>query len=57
MKSSRAVYEGLRQLVDQGVAAGALLYGVTGSGKTQIYLHLIDHVLSKDKTALVLVQR
>ena len=54
-EEQQAVYEGLRQLVDQGVAAGALLYGVTGSGKTQIYLHLIDHVLSKDKTALVLV--
>jgi primosomal protein N' (replication factor Y) len=32
-----------------------LLYGVTGSGKTEIYLQAIAHVLSLGKTALVLV--
>lgn len=47
--------EGLRRLIDRGEAAGALLYGVTGSGKTQVYLSLIDYVLSQGRTALVLV--
>ncbi|HLT24078.1 MAG TPA: primosomal protein N' [Ignavibacteria bacterium] len=32
-----------------------LLYGVTGSGKTEVYLRAIENVLSKDKTAIVLV--
>ena len=32
-----------------------LLYGITGSGKTLIYLHLINHYLSEGKTALLLV--
>ena len=32
-----------------------LLYGVTGSGKTEIYLQLIKKVLEKEKTAIVLV--
>ena len=32
-----------------------LLYGVTGSGKTLIYLHLINYYISKGKTALLLV--
>lgn len=32
-----------------------LLYGVTGSGKTLIYLHLINYYLSEGKTALLLV--
>ena len=32
-----------------------LLYGVTGSGKTEIYLQLIERALSKEKTSLVLV--
>ena len=31
-----------------------LLYGVTGSGKTLIYLHLINYYLSEGKTALLL---
>ncbi|MDE6277075.1 MAG: primosomal protein N' [Muribaculaceae bacterium] len=32
-----------------------LLHGVTGSGKTEIYLHLIDYVMRQGKQALFLV--
>lgn len=38
-----------------GKPAVSLLYGVTGSGKTQVYLALIHKLLAQDKTALVLV--
>lgn len=32
-----------------------LLYGVTGSGKTEVYMHIIDEVLNSGKEAIVLV--
>lgn len=47
--------EGLIPLCDNGKAEAALLYGVTGSGKTQVYLKLIYHVLEQGKSALLLV--
>ncbi|MDO4438289.1 MAG: primosomal protein N' [Eubacteriales bacterium] len=33
----------------------SLIYGITGSGKTQVYIELIDHVVSKGEKAIVLI--
>ncbi|NBI09110.1 primosomal protein N' [Colidextribacter sp. OB.20] len=51
----QAAFEGLDALARQNKPAAALLYGVTGSGKTQVYIRLIQETLSRGRTALVLV--
>lgn len=47
-------YGQLREKLDSGASA-ALLCGVTGSGKTTIYIKLIADVISRGRTAIVLV--
>jgi len=47
--------ESLIALADSGTSRAALLFGVTGSGKTQVYMTVIEHALAAGKTAMVLV--
>ena len=51
----QSAYIGISKLIDDNKPSGALLYGVTGSGKTAVFFHVIDYVLQMNKTALVLV--
>lgn len=48
-------YDGLAALMDEDAPRAALLFGVTGSGKTQVYLKLIAHALEQGKSAIALV--
>ena len=43
------------ETIDNNKYEQFLLYGVTGSGKTEVYLQLIDKVIKEDKSAIVLV--
>ena len=54
-QEQQTAYDGLATLTDREEPEAALLYGVTGSGKTQVYLKLIQHVLEMGKTAIVMV--
>lgn len=50
-----AAYKGMNELLCSQKAAAALLFGVTGSGKTSVYIHLISSALGLGKTAILLV--
>lgn len=41
--------------IDSGAYRGHLLFGVTASGKTEVYLRCIEHALAQDRTSLVLL--
>lgn len=49
----QAAYETLADMMIDG--GNALLFGVTGSGKTQVYLKLIDKALGNGKDVIVMV--
>ncbi|MCL2152922.1 MAG: primosomal protein N' [Oscillospiraceae bacterium] len=51
----REAYENIVPLLESEKPEAALLYGVTGSGKTLIYIKLIERAIALSKTAIVLV--
>lgn len=51
----QAAFEGLNSLAKEDHAAVALLHGITGSGKTSVYIALIASVLQRGKSAVLLV--
>ena len=48
-------YENLLEQYEKGEGSASLLFGVTGSGKTMVYLSLIDKMLEKGKNIIVMV--
>lgn len=54
-EQQKSAYDGIISLINEGKAACALLYGVTGSGKTSVYIRLIDELLKRDKSSILLV--
>ena len=51
----QTVFEGLAAQMNAPTPGTALLYGVTGSGKTSVYLKLIQTCLDSGKSALLMV--
>lgn len=48
-------YLKLKELADSGKSKGALLYGITGSGKSSVILQLCKYITSIGKTAIIMV--
>ena len=51
----QAAWQELQPLIEQGGFHPVLLYGVTGSGKTELYMRAIEQVIKRGKEALILV--
>ena len=54
-KEQKVCFDSIASDIDKGEFSENLIYGITGSGKTEIYLQLIDKVLKSGKDSIVLV--
>ncbi len=54
-ESQQQAYLELLDKFNAGQGGAALLYGVTGSGKTQVFLKLVDTVLKQGRDVIVMV--
>lgn len=54
-REQAAALKELKNAFDNGISKPFLLHGVTGSGKTEVFLQLIDHVIKQGRQAIVLV--
>ena len=54
-EEQNTAYEGLQRQMKQDKPGTALLYGVTGSGKTAVYIRLIQTCIQQSKQAMLMV--
>ena len=51
----REIADAVMRIIRPGIRRTYLLHGVTGSGKTEVYMELIAHVLSAGRQVSVLI--
>ena len=54
-EEQEAAYRSILALTETGKPEAVLLQGVTGSGKTEVYLRLVRDILDRGRRAIVLV--
>ena len=54
-EAQSVAYDSIEKLYEENTARAALLYGVTGSGKTKVIMRAIDRTLADGKSVIMLV--
>ena len=54
-KTQRYIAESIERDYDNGIRETYLIHGVTGSGKTEVYMELIEHVIAKGREVKMLI--
>ena len=54
-RAQTVAYDAIESLYNEGAPRAALLYGVTGSGKTKVIMKAIDRTLADGKSVIMLV--
>lgn len=54
-ESQNTIVEDFCHSYDQGIRNTSLIYGITGSGKTEVYMEMISHVLEAGRQVIVLI--
>ncbi len=50
-----SAFQQIQQTIQTGIFQTHFLFGVTGSGKTEVYLHAVKETLQQGKSALILI--
>ncbi len=54
-KEQRYITDSITNDYDKGIRKTYLIHGVTGSGKTEVYMELIEHVIEQGKQVIMLI--
>lgn len=49
------ITDSVKKDIDEGINGTYLIHGVTGSGKTEVYMELIEHVIKQGKQVIMLI--
>ncbi|HOJ38071.1 MAG TPA: primosomal protein N' [Ignavibacteriales bacterium] len=55
LPQQKIVFDEIKKSINDNKFQTFLLYGVTGSGKTQVYIELVNEVIKRNKNAIILV--